>query len=77
MTDPKKVTVVFAPDCFDDFEGTQEELDELIAEIQKLADSGELEAISQAVEELDELDPEEQEIITSASESLYSTKKLH
>lgn len=28
--------VIFAPGCFDDFEGTQEELDEFVAEIQKM-----------------------------------------
>ena len=27
--------IVFAPGCFDKFEGTQEELDELMAEIEK------------------------------------------
>lgn len=28
--------VVFAPGCFDQFEGTQEELDEFVSEIQKM-----------------------------------------
>ena len=43
MTDEnKKPEIVFAPGCFDNFEGTQEELDELVAEIQRLVDSGEL-----------------------------------
>jgi hypothetical protein len=37
-----KKELKFAPGCFDAFEGTQEELDELILEIQRLADSGEL-----------------------------------
>ena len=32
----KKIEVVFAPGCFDDFEGTQEELDELVAEIKSI-----------------------------------------
>ncbi len=40
--DKKKLEVVFAPGCFDDFEGTQEELDELVAEIRALVDSGEI-----------------------------------
>ena len=40
MTDEKKPEIVFAPGCFDSFEGTQEELDELVAEIQRLVDSG-------------------------------------
>lgn len=37
-----KMKIVFAEGCFDDFEGTQEELDELVAHIQQLAESGEL-----------------------------------
>ena len=41
MTD-KKPEVVFAPGCFDDFEGTQEELDAFVAEIYRLTESGEL-----------------------------------
>ena len=41
MTD-KKPEVVFAPGCFDDFEGTQEELDAFVSEINRLIDSGEL-----------------------------------
>lgn len=37
MTDKNKpLTVEFAPGAFDDFEGTQEELDELIAEVQAM-----------------------------------------
>lgn len=28
--------VVFAPGCFDDFEGSQKELDDFVAEIQKM-----------------------------------------
>lgn len=42
MSEDKKVKVVFAPGCFDNFEGTQEELDALLREIQSMADSGEL-----------------------------------
>lgn len=37
-----KINITFMPGCFDNFEGTQEELDELIREIQRLADSGDL-----------------------------------
>ena len=39
----KELKIVFAPGCFDDFEGTQEELDELIAEIKNMAERGTLE----------------------------------
>jgi len=38
----KELKIVFAPGCFDDFEGTQEELDELIAEIKNMAERGEI-----------------------------------
>jgi len=41
MTEEKKMKIEFAPGCFDNFEGTQEELDELMAEIQRMFDSGE------------------------------------
>lgn len=43
------------PGCFDSFEGTQEELDELVAEIHRMVDSGEL--LENAVfEDVDDLD---------------------
>lgn len=46
----KTPKVVFQPGCFDHFEGTQEELDELIAEITRMAESGELEANARPVD---------------------------
>ncbi len=36
MTDKKELKIEFAPGCFDNFEGTQEELDALIADIQTM-----------------------------------------
>ena len=36
-----KIKVTFAPGCFDNFEGTQEELDQLIKEIQEGFENGE------------------------------------
>jgi hypothetical protein len=36
-----KLKIEFAPGCFDSFEGTQEELDEMIATIQAMFASGE------------------------------------
>ncbi len=42
MTEDKKLKVVFAPGCFDNFDGDQAELDELIAEINRLVESGEI-----------------------------------
>jgi hypothetical protein len=59
MTEQKR-TITFAPGCFDSFEGTQEELDELQAEIMRMFDNGEFEKNSRLVdiEELIEEDPE-------------------
>lgn len=38
---PNGMELVFAPGCFDNFEGTQEELDEMIKEITEKFTSGE------------------------------------
>ena len=37
-----EMKIEFAPGCFDSFEGTQEELDAIIAQITEMAFSGEL-----------------------------------
>lgn len=42
MSEKKKPEIIFAPGCFDDFDGTQEELDELVAELNRMVESGEL-----------------------------------
>lgn len=42
MEEKKPLKVVFAEGCFDNFQGTPEELAELIAEIHQLAESGQL-----------------------------------
>ena len=41
--DKKKLEVVFAPGCFDEFDGTQEELDELMKQIMEMVENGTLE----------------------------------
>jgi hypothetical protein len=50
--------IEFAPGCFDSFEGTQEELDELIANITEMFKSGAAQEQSRPLN-IDELDPEE------------------
>jgi len=40
--DPKDIKIEFAPGCFNEFEGTQEELNALMAEITAKVRSGEL-----------------------------------
>ena len=49
--------VEFAPGCFDDFEGTQEELDAMVAEIKAMFENCTLEELcdQNLVVELDEL----------------------
>jgi len=54
MSNSEKIKVEFAPGCFDEFEGTQEELDALIQEIRRMAESGELQDNARPLE-IDEL----------------------
>ena len=74
----KKPEVVFMPGCFDSFEGTQEELDEMIAEIQRMAETGELFEKSQPVDidsVLEEFTDEEIEEILNEIEVESITKR--
>ena len=58
MTEEKKdLEIKFAPGCFDNFEGTQEELQELIAHIHQMANDGTL------FEESEPLTAEEEEAV--------------
>lgn len=77
-----KVRIEFAPGAFDQFEGTQEELDEMIAEIHRIFESGEFKEMSQPldIDELMETDPEMAEkIIQSLVEEEINedNRKLH
>ena len=59
MTEKKPLRVIFDPGCFDNFDGTQEELDEFVKQIQEFAEAGLLfensvELTDEAIEELDE-----------------------
>ena len=51
-----KIKVVFAPGAFDSFDGSQEELDQLMAQIQAMVIDGSIFEKSVALEDLD---PEE------------------
>ena len=53
MTDPKKLKVTFAPGCFDNFDGTQEELDALVKEIENAVSTGELLEMSEEMSDED------------------------
>ena len=82
MTDEKKfeeLKIEFAPGCFDHFEGTQEELDELVAEIQKMIANGSIHEHSRELteEDFDELPEEVKEQLLSfdSEDSLQHTKR--
>jgi len=62
---PKELKLVFAPGCFDTFDGTQEELNELMQYIQASFDSGELLEKGTPVD-FDSLSDEEYEEIVNA-----------
>jgi len=81
MSDNKTpVKIEFAPGAFDNFEGTQEELNELMSEIQNMfanMSPEELAAKSRPVnlDDLEELDEETQQQILSALDDLDNEER--
>jgi hypothetical protein len=57
MTNKKPVNIEFAPGCFDSFTGTQEELDEIVAELQLMFKDGVPEDVT--LLDLDNLDQDD------------------
>lgn len=78
--DKKKIEIVFAPGCFDNFDGTQEELDQMIQELKEMVESGEIFDKStpvnlEDIEDLiDETNPLEIEQIVN---EMLTPRKLH
>jgi hypothetical protein len=70
----KKMKLVFAPGCFDDFEGTQEELDSLIEEIQAKFADGSMEDMVES-EALDDLSEEDFDELREMLEKIESTPR--
>lgn len=70
MNEKPKLKVEFAPGAFDHFDGTQEELDELMAEIHRMVADGELGENSQELteEDFDELPDEVKMMLLSDSD---------
>lgn len=62
----KELKLEFAPGCFDQFEGTQEELDELINQIKEMFASGEAQKLARRID-LDDLDEEDLEMLEKIS----------
>ncbi len=73
----KPIKIEFVPGCFDQFDGSQEELDQLVAEIQKMAESGELFEKSKSIDfdDLLEEDPEFAEAIIRRIDDNPETKR--
>jgi hypothetical protein len=69
----KELKVEFAPGCFDTFDGTQEELDAMMAELQKMIQDGTLFEKARTVD-LDELvesdDPDDQALATKLLQAI-------
>jgi hypothetical protein len=70
MTEKRPLRVVFDPGCFDNFDGTQEELDEFVKQIQEFAESGLLfeNSVELTDEDIEELDEETRQQIIQALE---------
>jgi len=67
----KELKVTFAPGCFDTFDGTQEELDELLESIRAMAASGELleQSYEMTEEDFDELPDDVKDAIMNIDET--------
>ena len=76
MTD-KKIKIEFASGAFDSFDGTQEELDALVTELERMAESGELEENSVALDDWDDLHDEDRDIIAEALERMSPPRSLN
>lgn len=66
-----KPKIVFAEGCFDSFEGTQEELDAIVSEIQSMFEGKtqeEILAMSVPLENLEEIDDEVMELLPLLTE---------
>jgi hypothetical protein len=67
----KELKVTFAPGCFDSFDGTQEELDELLESIRAMAASGELleQSYEMTEEDFDELPDDVKDAIMNVDDT--------
>lgn len=63
----KEMKIEFAPGCFDNFEGSQEELDELVNEIKRMFATGEAQAKARPID-FDDLSEEDLELLEKFSE---------
>lgn len=74
ITEEKKLKIEFAPGCFDSFEGSQEELDQLIKEITRMVESGELHEKSRQID-FDDPTEDDLEAIEHLSQVGFSNER--
>ena len=69
---PNGLKLVFAPGCFDNFEGTQEELDALVKEIEQGFEDGSFFDKSTPVDltDVDDMDDEELEALSKLFDAM-------
>lgn len=79
MTEKRPLKIVFDPGCFDNFDGTQEELDEFVKQIQEFAESGLLfeNSVELTDEDIEELDEETRQQIIQALERSDDKRSLN
>lgn len=75
MDKDDKLKVVFAPGCFDHLDLTQEELDQLVADITEMVESGNFFDVAKPVD-LDDLPEDEVEKINAFFTDQESRSKL-
>jgi len=75
--DPKDLKIEFAPGCFDNFEGSQEELDQLVNQIKEMFASGEAQTLARPLD-FDDLDEDDLEILENMihQEEIAKGRKL-
>lgn len=79
MSDEKEMKIEIAPGALDDFEGSQEELEEFLAELEAMVADGTLIEHSQPVDldELEEEDPELYAALMAQLESIENPPTIH
>ncbi len=73
LDEMKDLKIEFAPGCFDSFDGTQEELDELVAHIKEMFASGEAQAKARPIN-FDDLSEEDFDLLEKFNEQEENAK---
>lgn len=75
-----KFKIEFANGCFDDFDGTQEELDSMVQELTQLVESGDILnylTITDSDVDFDDFNQDEELFFTNNGKYSLSSKNIH